>query len=102
MEVVGPGTEAADHESVALEGLMYRRRLVHSSHDGLEVVDVEGPGIEVPVPAYNVERMMVQDDLVEPIVLLDQNPEVPPFVVGPKLGGAADVALAVGRPLDQL
>src|SRR5215218_5781175 len=59
VEVVRSGAEAADHEPIALECLVDRRRLVHPSYDRLEVVDVESPGIEVPVPAHHVERMMI-------------------------------------------
>ena len=46
--------------------------------------------------------MVVEDDLVEPVVLLHQDREVALLVVGAERGGPADVALAVGRALDQL
>src|SRR4051795_1664425 len=102
MEVVRPGAEAADHEAVALERLVYRRRLVHPAHDGLEIHDVEGPGIEIAVPSHHVEGMVIEDDLIESVVLLDQDREVALLVVGPEPGRAADVPLAVGRPFDEL
>src|SRR5437588_12531005 len=58
IKVIRTRTERADDETVALERLMHGRWLVHAAHDGLEVVDVERPRIEVPVPADDVERMM--------------------------------------------
>src|SRR3954453_9632373 len=102
VEVVGPGAEAAHHEPVALKRLVDRRRLVHPSHDGLEVHDVERPGIEVPVPTYHVEWMMIENDLMEPIVLPPQNAEGSPLIVGAELCRPADIALAVRSALDQL
>src|SRR5690606_14060933 len=60
VEVVRPRAERADNEVVALEGLVYRRWLVHASDDGLEVVDVERPRVEVSVPAHDVEWMVIQ------------------------------------------
>src|ERR1700730_9183929 len=55
---------------------MNRWRLVYTPHDRLEIVDVERPGIEVSVPTHDVERMMVQHDLVDPVVLFHQNRKV--------------------------
>ena len=50
--VVEPaGHERAHHRAVELEGLVHGRRLVLAAADGLEVVDGEGVGIEVAVPA---------------------------------------------------
>ena len=46
--------------------------------------------------------MVVEHDLVEPVVLLDQDGKVAHLVVRCELGRPADVALAVGRALDEL
>ena len=98
----GRGTERADHEAVALEGLVHRRRLVDAADDRLEVVDVEDPGIEVAVPADHVERMVVEHQLVDRVVLLDQEREIALLVVRPELQRTPDVALGVGRAFEQL
>ena len=72
---------------------------MNASDDRLEVVDVEGPGIEVAVPADHIERMMVEHDLVDSVILLHQDREIPRLVVRAQRGRAADVALAVrARP----
>src|SRR5918994_1987394 len=102
MEVVGPRTETADHESVALERLVDRRRLMDPPDDRFEVVDIERPRIEISVPADHVERMVIQDDLVQAIVLLDEYGEISALIVGAEGCGTAHVTLAVRRALDQL
>ncbi len=102
VEIVRARAERADDEPVPLEGLVDRRRLMHAADDRLEVVDVERPGIELTVPPHHVERVMVEDDLVEPVVLLDHDREGALLIVGAELTRDADVALAVRRPLDQL
>ena len=102
VEIVRSGAEAAHHEPVALKGLVHWRRLVDAPDDRLEVVDVEGPRIEVSVPAHHVEGVVVEDDLVEAVVLLHQNRKVSPLVVDSEQARPADVALAVGRALDEL
>ena len=76
VEVVGPRTERADHKAIALKRLVHRRRLVNPSDDRLEIVDAEGPRIEVPVPSDHVERMMVEHQLVERVVLFDEDRKV--------------------------
>ena len=81
---------------------MHRRWLVDPAHDGLEVVDVEGPGIEVTIPSDDVERMVVENEFVDGVVLLDQQAKVALLVVGTELGGAANIAFGVGRALEQL
>jgi hypothetical protein len=70
--------------------------------DRLEVVDVEAHGIEVAVPADDVERMVVEHDLVDAVVLLHQDGEIAHLVVGAQLQRTPDVALRVRRALDQL
>src|SRR5690349_20047070 len=102
IEVVGPRAERADHETIALERLMDRRRLVNAADDRLEVVDVEDPRVEVAVPSHDVERMVIENELVERVVLLDEDAEVAPLVVRLELDGPADVALAVRRTFEQL
>ena len=102
MEVERPRAERADHESVALERLVHRRRLVHAADDRLEVVDVERPRIEHPVPPDDVARVVVEHELVEAVVLLHDDPEIAPLVVRHELARHLEVALAVRRALDDL
>src|SRR5687767_11088563 len=70
MKIVRPRTERADDESVALECLVYRRRLMDAADDRLEVHDVECPWIEISIPADHIERMVVQHQLIDSVVLL--------------------------------
>src|SRR5437867_2852475 len=102
IEIVWPRTERADHEAVTLERLMYGRGLVHAADDRLEVIDVEGPGIEVAIPTDDIERVVVEDELVEAVVLLHEQTEVSHLVVGLQLEGTTNVALGVGCALLQL
>src|SRR5690242_14614368 len=81
---------------------MHRRRLVHASHNRFEVVDVERPRIEIPIPSDDVERMMIENELIQPVVLLHEEPKVAHFVVCPERDRPADVALRVGCSLLQL
>src|SRR3982751_2634294 len=78
------------------------RRLVHASDNWLEVVNVERPRVEVAVPADDVERMVVEDELVQAVVLLHEELEVTHLVVRLQLDGPTDVTLGVRRALLQL
>ncbi len=49
--VEGAGGEGADDESVALEDLPVGREKVDGAGEGLEIVSVEGVGIDHAVPA---------------------------------------------------
>src|SRR5205814_7838951 len=82
--------------------LVHRRRLMHPADDGLEVIDVEGPRIEVPVPADDIERMMVEDDLVCRLLLEKKNREISRLVDRLAESWAANVALGVGSAFDEL
>src|SRR5215207_4392003 len=102
MEVVRTRAERAHDEAIPLEGLVHWRWLVHATDDGLEVVDVECPRIELTIPADDVERVMVERHLVDAVVLLHEDAELTHLVVGPELAGHANVALRVGRAFDEL
>ena len=97
--------EVADHEVVALEDLVHRRRLVHLAGDRHVVVDVERVGVEAAVPADHVERVgrvghPGADDAGAGAVL-DQHLDV--VALGEeRLGRAVQVALAVRRVLEEL
>src|SRR5687767_332711 len=75
---------------------------MHPSDDGLEVVDVERPRVEVAVPPDDIERMVVEHDLVQSIVLLHDERVLAFLVDRPEVRGAADVALRVWRALLEL
>src|SRR5262249_33539226 len=102
VEVVRARTERADDEAVALERLVHRRRLMNAPDDRLEVVDVERPGIEVSVPANDVERVVIEDELVQTVILLHEELEVAHLVMRAKLDGATHVALGIRSALLEL
>src|SRR5438132_4491988 len=78
------------------------RRLVDAPDDRLEVADVERPRIEVPVPSDDVERVVVENELIDAVVLLHEQTEVAHLVVRVELERAANVALGVRRPFLEL
>ena len=98
MEIVRARAERADDESVALKSLVNRRRLMNASDDRLEVVDVERPRIEISVPADDVERMMVEHELVDSVVLLHENREISHLVVGSSEADGGCRAPSTARP----
>ena len=102
MEVVRPRAERADDESIALKSLVHRRRLVNAPHDRLEITDVECPRIEVAIPSHHVERVVIEHDLVDAVVLFHENREVSHLVDWLRETWAPDVALGVRRAFDQL
>src|SRR3954468_4211182 len=75
---------------------------MNSSHDWLEVVDVEGPWIEVAVPSNDIERMVIEHDLVDSIVLLYEDREVTHLVNRLDESRTSNVALRVWCSFDQL
>ena len=81
---------------------MDRRRLVDPPGDGLEILDVEDPRIQEAVPAHHVERMEVEVVGRQLIARLDAHLELPALHVRLEPLRTADVALAVGRVLEQL
>ena len=102
LEVVGPRAERADHPALALEGLVDRRGQVHAAHARLEVVDAEGPGVVVAVPAHHVEGVVRHDHLHEPVAALHHDGELAGLVAGDEALRPADVALREGRHLREL
>ncbi len=101
-EVVGTRAEAAENKIVALEGLVDRRRLVVAADNRLEVVDAEGVGIVVAVPADDVAGVVCQRHLGQQVALLDDDGGRLLLVDRPQIFGHAPVALAEGRALDEL
>ena len=100
--VVQPRHEGAEHEAVALEGLVHRRRLVQPAGDRLEVVDAEGPGVVVAVPADGVEGVMVEDHALADCPALHHDGEFPGLVVERQQGRRPDIPLAERAVLEQL
>ena len=94
--------EAADHEVARLEGEVHGRRLVDAPGDRLEVADVERERPQVAVPADHVERVVVVVVGRDPIPAAHADHVV--AMVGDRrhLVGRADVAVVVGRVLQQL
>src|ERR1700704_4794134 len=75
---------------------------MYAPNDRLEIVDVECPRIKISVPAHDIERMMVEHDLVDPVVLFHQNREISHLVDRLNECRAPDVALRIWSTLDQL
>ena len=75
---------------------------MHPSDAGLEVVDAEGPGVVVAVPAHHVEGVVRHDHLHEPVAALHHDRELAGLVVGREALRAPDVALREGRHLGEL
>ena len=80
-----PGHEGAEHEARALKGLMDRGRLMHTACDRLEVLDVEGVGPQMTVPADDVERMMVEEIASDSVPRFDAYFELTLFIVGDEI-----------------
>src|SRR5699024_6325411 len=101
------GHEVADDEVVTLEDLVDGGWLVDAAGDGLEVVDVEGVGVQAAVPSHDVEGVCgigvagagdaagavsaVFDEYVDVFTLDEEG-----------FGGTAQVAFAVGRVFEEL
>ena len=93
--------ERADHEVRALEGLVHRRRLVQPAGDRLEVVDGDAARVEAAVPADHVERVVGVGVAGPAAAVPHQHLDVV-AVDRQRLAGAAQVALAVRRVLEEL
>src|SRR3954469_16696277 len=102
VEVELARAERADDEVLPLEGLVRGRRLVDSARDRLEVVDRERPWVEVAVPADDVEGVVVED--VRLVAAADANldRELALLAVRAQLRRRMDVAVVVGRALQEL
>nr|GFD56449.1 hypothetical protein [Tanacetum cinerariifolium] len=53
------------NEVVALKRLVHGRRLVQPAGYRLEVVNTEGVGVEVAIPAHHIKRRVGVDELVQ-------------------------------------
>ena len=102
VEVQEPRAEAADDEVVALERLVDRRRHVQLADDRAEVVDVEAVRVVAAVPAHHVERVVRVGVAVHQVAGLDADLVLALLVVSERELRHAQVALAVGRVLQEL
>ena len=69
------------------------------ANDRLEVPDIERPRIEVSVPPDDVERMVVEDELVDSVVLLHVEGEVAFLVDGLQVAGSPPKSGSFELPL---
>ncbi len=104
---VGSVVEPAGHErahdgSGHLKGLVHRRGLVLAPGDRFEVGDVEGVGVEMPVPGDDVERVVIER--VDRRAVADEDEHVGrrPVIEIAQLGGPPEVPLPVGGVLEEL
>src|SRR5438128_1161588 len=81
---------------------MYRRRLMDPASEGLEIIHVEDPRIQVAIPPYYVKRMKVKGVRHQRVVNFHAHLEFPPLVVNGQFLGFSKVAVGVGRQLHQL
>jgi len=73
-----------------------------ASGDRLEIGDVEPEGPQVPVPADDVERVVLVVVGGDPVGGADVDDELAVLIVRRRLGRRVDVPLGVGRVLQQL
>jgi hypothetical protein len=75
---------------------MHGRWLMNAAGDGFEIVDAEGKGITVAIPANDIEGMMAIVDAIDALLLFCFDEEVAFFVDGYEVLRCADVSLAIG------
>ena len=75
---------------------------MHTPCYWFEVVDAEGEGITIAIPANDVEGMMAVVDAVDALFLFGFDEEVAFFVDGFEILGRTYVALAIRRMFEQL
>ncbi|MBM2844587.1 MAG: hypothetical protein HW404_2424 [Anaerolineales bacterium] len=102
MVVEKPRHERTHDEVAALKGLVRRRRLVNLAGDRHVVVDIEGPRVEVAVPADDVERMVIEHVAGHRLARLDAHLELAALGVRLQRLRRPQVALAVRGMLQQL
>ncbi|MNL67405.1 hypothetical protein D3C87_1919880 [compost metagenome] len=65
-------------------------------------MDRESPGIIIPVPADNIERMCFVRDRMDMVLFLDPDHEIAVLVVGFEVARENVIALAIRRMLGEL
>jgi hypothetical protein len=73
---------------------------VDAPRDRLEVVDRERPGVDVAVPAHDVEGVVVEDVGLIAVAHPHLDPELAAVAVSVQLGRRMDVAVVEGRMLE--
>jgi hypothetical protein len=102
VEIEGSRHEVAQRQPLVGEQQVRRRREVDAPNPGVEVAQVDGEGKEMAVPADDVEGMAREHLLEGASPGLQNEPKLPPLVARrPELRNA-QIALAVGRGLDEL
>ena len=87
---------------MSLKGLMHWRRLMDSSRDGFEVFDVEYPRIEITIPADDIEGMVIENMLAQPVPHFDADFKLTALGVCLQVFRQTDVAFAIGRVFEHL
>ena len=73
-----------------------------ATRDRFEILDVKDPGIQIPIPANHVERVVIQNMFAEPVTHFDAHFKIAAFRVCFQLFGQPDIALRIGRMLKEL
>src|SRR6478672_5212269 len=68
--------KTAYNKIVCLKSLMHRRRLMHTTGDGLKVVNAERERITTSIPSNNIKRMMTIMNVIHATFLLCANYEI--------------------------
>src|SRR5258705_9938446 len=102
MVVALAGPEGAADEVPGLERLVDRWRLVDAPGDRLEVADVEAERPQIAIPADDVERVVAVMVGSHPIGRSDLDDELTFLIPRLDLVGRVEVALRVGRMLEEL
>src|SRR5271165_3674052 len=94
--------EAAEHKVWPFEGLMRRRRPMDAIGDRLEVANVEGIRVEIAIPAYQIERMLII--LIRHQFAVDTNAyfELARFTMLGQLLRQPEIALTIWRTFQHL
>src|SRR5262249_46317856 len=87
--------ERAEYEVWPFERLVYRRRLMNAPGNRLEILDIEGPRVQIAIPADRVKRVVIENMQGVAVARAYQHRELARFVVAGQLERYADVALAV-------
>src|SRR5262249_20858673 len=74
-------TERADNEARPFKRLVDRRRLMNTASDRLEVVDAEGIGIEIAIPADHIQRVEIEGVVHDFAIHLDMDMELATLLV---------------------
>ena len=102
MEVQRAGAEGANHKVVGFKGLVGRGGHVVLAHNRTEVINVEGVRVVAPIPAHNIQWVVVVDVFVDAVSGFDAHFELPGLVKSQRKFRTAQVTFAIRRVFEEL